>query len=291
VCYVQVYIDDNFVKKYTKNMDFLVDKLRFLGLNEREVRVFTSLSTFGRMKMTKIASRAGVPRTTVDAIIRRLVEQGLVTQERIASHYEYSVDLDKVADTLDWIEKRLRIKDQGPGEIISDNIIDENIVIKDSKTHICTIETAFKERSGDRLRVLLARTPEGLEDALHRLTEYVRRAATTDTRMEILLCSQVADAIRSRGVQDVSWSDPNLIRLNVVPGSYCRTESDIFIFPDRVLLHNIRNDDIQCEWDVNVVEAMKHLLDIACETGWSVNLSAWLNNVVLDSRHTTEEAL
>jgi len=256
-------------------MDFLVDKLRFLGLNEREVRVFTSLSTFGRMKMTKIASRAGVPRTTVDAIIRRLVEQGLVTQEKIGSHFEYSVELEKVADTLDWIEKRLRTKDKISDEPASDDIIDEKIVIKDPKGYDCSIERAFNERAGDRLRVLLARTPEGLEDALRRLIAYVRHAATTNTRMEILLCSQVADAIKSRGIQDISWPDPNLIRLNVVPGSYCRTESDIFIFPDRVLLHNIRNNDIQCEWDVNVVESMKHLLDIACETGWSVNLAVW----------------
>ena len=255
-------------------MDFLVDRLRFLGLNEREVRVFTALSTFGRMNMTKVAARAGVARTTVDAIIRRLVEQGLVTQSRVENHYEYSVELEKVADTLDWIEQRLRPKDgtknlDNPTSYKND---DKFVKIDDN----CSIQDSFSQRAGDRSRVLLARTPEGLQDALRRLTEYVRHSATTGRKLEILTCSHVADAVKEVGVQGISWDNPNLIRLNVVPSSYCRTESDIVIFPDRALARNIHTNEVKVVRDADVVEAMKHMIDIACETGWSVNLSAWV---------------
>lgn len=253
-------------------MDFLVDKLRFLGLNEREVKVFTTLSAFGRMKMTKIAARSGLPRTTVDAIIRRLQGQGLVVQEVVGNHFEYSVRLDHVADTLNWIEKRLRPRLTGEFEEKHDEKI-VNSLDSESKS---LIDHAFHERRGDRTRVLLARTPQGLNNAIARFCEYVGYAARTNTKLEILTCAQVADEIQSTGITGVSWSDPNLIRLNVVPSSYCRTDSDIVVFPDRILMRNISTDDVQSVTDEKVVETMKHLVDIACETGWSVNLSAWV---------------
>jgi len=257
-----------------------MDKLSFLGLNEREIRVFTALSTFGRMKMTKIAARAGVPRTTVDAIVRRLIEQGLVKKEKVRNHFEYAVVLNEVADTLDWIEKRLRTKrEKGTEPKIleqSRNINDENIVEKDSNIALCSIPNAFNERSGDRTRVLLARRPDDIHDALMRVKEYVTLAAQTNTKLEILACSFVADSVKEQGIQGVSWDDPNLIRLNIVPASYCRAESDVLIFPDRVIVRDILGAHREEVQEPHTVEAMKHLLDIACEAGWSVNLSSWL---------------
>jgi sugar-specific transcriptional regulator TrmB len=254
-------------------MDFLVEKLRFLGLNDREVKVFTTLSTFGRMKMTKIASRSGLPRTTVDAIVRRLLEQGLVLQERIGNHFEYSVDLHKVADTLDWIEQRLRPRVVGEEKKETRIISDDNFVI----TEIETVEESFKDRAGDRARVLLARTPEDLDDALRRLSEYVGYATTTGTKLEILTCAQVADAVQKIGMENCSWEESNLIRLNVVPSAYCRWGDDTIVFPDRVLVRSIHTGSVESIHNKRVVETMKHLLEIANETGWSVDLLTWLN--------------
>ena len=251
-------------------MDFLVDKLQFLGLNEREIKVFTTLSTFGRMKMTKIASRSGLPRTTVDAIVRRLCEQGLVVQETVGKHFEYSVELNHVADTLDWLEKRLRSRGV---ESKNNDIYDEKIVNKCSEE---SVKQAFSARAGDRCRILLARTYEGLDDAVNRFTEYVSYAVVTNTRLELLACSQVADTIQHNGIRGVELDDPNLIRLNVVPGTYCMFQTDTIIFPDRVLMRDIHSGGVQEVVDNGVVETMKHLLDIACETGWIVNLAAWV---------------
>lgn len=258
-------------------MDFLFDRLKFLGLNGREIRVFTVLSTFGRMNMTKTASRAGLPRTTVDAIIRRLIEQGLIVQERIDNHFEYSVQLDAVANTLEWIEDRLRPVDTKEfGGTMPLSKYDDKIVINDTKNVCPDIESAFKERAGDRVRVLLSRTPDGLADARLRFIEYARNATVTNTKLEILACSQVADSIQS-GIGNVQLKDKNLIRLNVVPSAYCRSDSDVLVFPDRILMRNITNGKMTGITTPEVVGAMKHLLDIACETGWSINLTAWLD--------------
>lgn len=258
-------------------MDFLVDRLKFLGLNGREIRVFTMLSTFGRMNMTKTASRAGLPRTTVDAVIRRLVEQGLIVRERVDNHFEYSVQLNSVADTLGWIEDRLRPKDTKDfGGTISSLKNDDKIVKSYIKKECLDVESAFKERAGDRVRVLLARTPDGLADAKSRFMEYTRNATETNTKLEILACSQVADAIQNADERYMRPMDKNLIRLNVVPSSYCRSGSDILVFPDRVLMRSIRDGKVAGVMTPEVVEAMKHLLEIACETGWSINLAAWI---------------
>ena len=266
-------------------MDFITDKLSFLGLSEREIRVFSALSTFGRMKMTKIASRAGLPRTTVDAIVRRLIEQGLVKQERILKHFEYSVELNDVANTLDWLESRLRTDNTKNSE--SEKINDENIVINAEVTDAMAIKRAFKERAGDRSRILLARQPGDIRSALARFEEYIREAVVTGTKTEVLVCSFVADSIKEQGVENLTWDDPNLIRLNIVPSSYCRADSDVIVFPDRVLVRDILGTEVREIVDAKTVESMKHLLYIACETGWSINLSSWLGAY----RHPSPETI
>jgi predicted transcriptional regulator len=256
-------------------VSFLIDKLNFLGLNEREIKVFTTLSTFGRMKMTKIASRSGLPRTTVDAVIRRLITQGLVFQETIGKHFEYSVGAEAIADTLNLIEKGFRPRMTNFVESRNNDENNVNVLLTTGDSDC--IKSSFDERRGDRTRVLLARTREGLQNAVDRFLEYVTHAAHTGTVLEILTCSHVADEIQRVGVRDVSWTDPNLIRISIVPGAYCQTIADTVVFPDRIILRNIEGDGLTLIHEPHIVEILKHLVEIACESGWSVNLSTLLN--------------
>ena len=258
-------------------MDFVVDKLQFLGLNEREVKVFTSLSTFGRMNMTKIATRADVPRTTVDAIVRRLLKQGLISKEKVRGHNEYFVNTEEVANTLDWIEKRFRpnkedeIKPEKEVEIYND---DEKNVIKSVGNE--ALKNISEMHSGDRVKLLFSRGHDDMEECVLRFSKYAHLAISNDMKLEVLISSHVADSLVGQGNIPIPPS-ADMIRLNIVPASYGIAPQDMFIFRDSMLLISTHNENREHVTQGTIVDLSKHLIEIACETGWSVDLVAWMN--------------
>lgn len=264
-------------------MTVIVDRLKFLGLNDREVRVFTALATFGRMNMTKTASRSGLPRTTVDAIVRRLVSQGLVSKEKVRGHYEYFINSDEVANTLDWIEKRFRphtgaffdpedtdLSEQAGKE---ENIDEKNVIVKENTEELKQYAEKYK---GDRIKLLFSRGRENMDACVQRFVRYLKIAFTNEYKLEVSLSASIADALTEHPEVPVPPRG-EMVRLNVVPTVYSDSVNDMFIFRDSIyLIHNDTGDELIVV-QPSVVEMSRHLMDIACETGWSVDFKTWMN--------------
>jgi hypothetical protein len=110
----------------------------------------------------------------------------------------------------------------------------------------------------------------------NRLMRYITLAVQSNVKFEILLSSKMADTIRDKEI-DILPSDANAIRLNVVPSSYGTVNNDLLIFRNSILLVNPDKYSVEHINHPKVVETSKHLIGVACETGWSINLIAWLN--------------
>lgn len=268
-------------------MTIVIEKLRFLGLNDREIRVFTTLSAFGRMNMTKIASRSQLPRTTVDAIVRRLVAQGLVQCEQVRGHQEYLVDTNSVADTLEWIEKRFRggsadtnteptTVPTGASAAVETLRSPLNQKVVSYTRDTFDRATAFEKYRGDRVKLLFSVGQDTNEEMLARFSGYVRDSIRYAFKLEILTSSDIADALLGyEGIPIPNRSGD--VRLNVVPASYSTGAHDLFIFRDSALLFNAYTHVVDHIEEKAIVDLSRHLLEIACETGWSVDLTTWLN--------------
>ena len=259
-------------------MDFVVDQFKFLGLNNREIRVFTSIGTFGHMNMTKIASRSQLPRTTVDAIVRRLFKQGLISKEKINGHFEYFVHPSEVADKLDLLEQKLRPKKPTERKESSteEKTNDEKNVIAIYPIDI--LENNFQTHRGDRVRLMLSHVQrEGEKSCVERLQEYVKMAVENQIKFDVLLSPQIADVIY--GKKDLfEYSQNSLnIRLNIVPAFYSILEHDVCMFRDSVMLIHTHKNTIEKIDSSTHVDLCNHLLTIASEVGWSVDLGTWLS--------------
>lgn len=250
-------------------MDFIVDQLKFLGLNDREIKVFTTVSTFGRMNMTKISSHSGLPRTTVDAIVRRLIEQGLFVQEKVKGHNEYSVHSDDVADKLGWIEQRIRPNRKA---VTSEEKVlcayDESLLREEMKLHV-----------GDRVRLMFSRNGDSVPVCIGRLNQYIEYATEHKIKLEILLGSQIADGMYKKGLNISTPENIGFVQLNIVPASYGVAETDMFVFRDVVFIVHVKSGRIERITNTSIIELSKHLIGVACETGWNINLPAWLSRV------------
>lgn len=254
-------------------MAFLLDQLSLLGLNEREVRVFVALATFGRMNMTRVAQRAGLSRTTVDAIVRRLTVQGLVHCTKIGGHLEYSVPLNHLADTLTSVSARLRTDpseepQQDRDEMAVDALPGHTITPAQLSS---TLDREFERHAGERARILLRGVRGDAGTRAQVVFGVLVRAVQWRVKLEALLCTHTADALRSSAPHTAA--DLSQVLLNIVPSSYCATEWDVLVFRDTVLTYN--EHAVRVLTQTTDVEVISHLLTIACETGWSVRLGAW----------------
>ena len=260
-------------------MNFVVDQFKFLGLNDREIRVFTAIGTFGKMNMTKIASRSQVPRTTVDAIVRRLLKQGLISKDKVDGHFEYFVQPTLVADKLDLLEQRLRPKNVFEGENnakITNEINDEKNVI--AHDYIDFLQTKFEQHHGDRVRLMLSHVQrEGEKSCIERLQTYVKLAVQERIMFEVLISPHMADDIHGLKELFQSPSTPIDVRLNIVPAFYSILEHDVCMFRDSVVLIHPHKNTTEELVSITHVDVCNHLLTVASEVGWSVDLTTWLN--------------
>lgn len=136
-------------------MQFVIDQLGLLGLNAREIRTFTTLATFGQMKVTVIARRANLPRTTVDAIVRRLEEQGVIESTFVKKHTEWRVDLEKVGILLNILRSKMATSEHETNNFIDS---DEFFVRKVfGEEH-----NALKENAAARYVCYVHLTPQGI---------------------------------------------------------------------------------------------------------------------------------
>ena len=280
---------------YTMVMEFLVDQLKFLGLSDKEVRVFTALSTFGKMNMTKIAKRAGLARTTVDAIVRRLVEQGLVDQERVGGHQEYSVTAQKVADKLDWIERRFRpcgnADEDGVGPVEDTPIVSaENLVVEPRVAHVDTheamhemVERAYVEHANERVTMLLSAlvTPE---KRMHRLEHCLEYARASNIKLEILTTTDVSKDLSQYAKELLAKLMAYDLRVNFLPPSFFIEYTDLIAFRDLVIVIDHHTDVAERVEGERAVLVINHLMRVAREAGWGMDMKMWLEGVLASQK-------
>ena len=272
-------IDENIVTSIlVSNMDFVVDQFKFLGLNNREIRVFTSIGIFGHMNMTKIASRSQLPRTTVDAIVRRLFKQGLISKEKINGHFEYFVHPSEVADKLDLLEQKLRPKKPTERKESSteEKTNDEKNVIAIYPIDI--LENNFQTHRGDRVRLMLSHVQrEGGKSCVERLQMYINLAVENEIRFDVLISPHIADLVhKKKYLFEYSQVAPD-VRLNIVPAFYSIIECDVCMFRDTVILIHPHKNIVEKIDSLSHVDLCNHLLTVASEVGWSVDMVTWLD--------------
>lgn len=259
-------------------MDFLTDQLQLFGLNDREVRVFTALATFGRMNMTAIASRSGLPRTTVDYIVRSLLKQKLVLREKVGGHYEYVVPLVDVAANLDSLEKKLV---PGGGSVDST----EGPGVHATVGAHAHVREAYGTHKGERVTLLLASLPTE-RDRFIALEHYFAYARQNETKLEILTSKDVADDMTVYAKEILALLCVPHIRINILPAAYCLPTVDVTAFRDMVLMIDHTREHVEHISGRLGVEAIKHLLFVARETAWSIDIQLFLAGYVDVKRKT-----
>ncbi len=248
-------------------MQFLTDQLTLLGLKKGEVRVFTVLATFGRMNMTTLARRSGLPRTTVDYMVRGMVERGLVVRDQIGGHGEYSVPLAKVASELDRLERKLVVY---PLDKKNDEKVDINV------ENLCpSIGSSFAAHRAERVTLFLARLATDTIRSRH-LEQYFSFAREHQVKLDLLTTRDVAEGLSLYATELLALVSCLELRLHMLPTTFCIENVDVITFRDEVLI--ISPDTLSKERvsDFMSVEVMKHLLIIARETAWSVDFDLYL---------------
>ncbi len=265
---------------YNHKVQFLTDQLQFLGLNAREIRVFLALVTFGRMKMTIISSRANVARTSVHSIVGRLERQGIVTREKVGKHWEYLIDTEAVAQKVALLQsKLLPINAQSVnGRVLEGDKITHSINDFDSE-----IEQYFLSHKGERASILLSVLGTGRE----RVVEFehcLQVAIKAQSRIELLTCDHVANDFSQHAREMLTLLSNYELRLNILPSAYCLSGVDLIAFRDIAIALDHHTRKIEVLQAPIAVVAVNHLMFVARETGWNIDLRVFLESRIESQR-------
>jgi predicted transcriptional regulator len=276
-------------------MEFVVDQLRVLGLSDKEVRVFTALSTFGRMNITDTAKKSGLPRTTVDAMMRRLVEQGLVSRERVGGHYEYVVKLDEVAEKLDWVKRCLqgntcdvpareggapnRASEQGASLVgVVNGVANAERIDVHEGMH-ALLEKTFTAHKGDRALMLCSALITE-KKRMERFEHCLSHAKNAELHMEILMTTDISEQLSQYAKELLVHLTAYDLRLNFLPASFCIEHTDLLAFRDVVVVVDHHAELTVRIESQRVVDIINHLLRVAREVGWGMDMKMWLEGVL-----------
>lgn len=243
-------------------MAFVTDQLSLLGLNTREVRVFTALATFGPQKVSKVAARSGMPRTTADYILRSLVKQGIVTREKLKGRHQYRVDLNDVSLRLDALKERLGT----PETQVNARSNEKTVTTSDEKIDVATLA---KQYAGDRISILLGDVADtGVR--LDVLRAYVAAAAGCDVRAELFMSTHTSRLMREYSdlLHETAWMART--SLLVLPRFFL-DGIDVFLVRDAAYALRVGDATAEVVRGTHSLEAYKALVISAREAGWPFN--------------------
>jgi predicted DNA-binding transcriptional regulator len=235
-------------------MNFVIDQLTLLGLNGREVRVFTTLTTFGRMNMTLLAARAGLPRTTVDAVVRRLIRQGLIFSTPVNKHTEYYVELETVTQTLDSLSEKMQ-----PTKKSDENIGTSTVDMStESLSHAC------KQFAGNRT-ILIGRS----EITAHDIQKYIQLATDHNCLLTVFAPKHPLEQLMYKKTREQGMRG----LLFCVPALHCTQHIDIFTCHTNALFINPHTNTFEATDSKRTIEAVFAYARVLQETGWCIYTS------------------
>lgn len=244
-------------------MEFVTDQLKLIGLNEREIRVFTALATFGRMNMTKLAGRSQVARTTADAIIRRLLEQGVVKRQEVGKHYEYTVDLEDVAQRLDALEDKL-----APTKDLD---YDEKNV-KSGGHYVDSLQN-LEAHTGERCTYFAS-------GQMCIFLEEYRHIVCSGLFADLVIGSRDVEHLNAYAYELVPHLPETPIMLIVLPQSFLSDAPRFLLLRSGLFLYDDATKMFSVHTDSNLLHSWSRLLSAVRESGWMTDLRTHLDGMI-----------
>lgn len=239
----------------TKNLEVL----RNLGLSEQEIAAYTALLTFGSSNATKLAKEMNIKRTTIYPILKRLIEQNIVTEykqgkksvftpirpNKLVSNFENKVR--KLLEIVPFLEN-----------MQSKNTHEYGVRFLQSKKELKSFyENILDDYKNDEYCVIGSATTWINMDRDFFL-DYRKRRAQRNIKVKLLLSS---DSKTEEG-QD----DPSLLReYKYLPEKY-NFKSTIDIYKDRVV---IVGPDVKALAVIIAIPPMVDIFKIMFEYMWN----------------------
>ncbi len=228
-------------------MKAFIQNLELIGMKPREIRVLTTLHIFGALSVTKLAGRAKLPRTTTEAILRRLNERGYVRRVLHGKrHLWKATHVQKVkskTDTaFDAIQKEIDPGFVGP-VLESIDAKDVNIRVFRGKKQMLEAYHTFLPTNGHMRGI------QGAGFAKHFITHvfdpelqtaYHRAAIQKSVVAEGIVAEAVIRAYFEVHLEASFWEQAFAVayRMHTVPDALVPFDCEIVISDDRAIISN-----------------------------------------------------
>jgi DNA-binding MarR family transcriptional regulator len=277
-------------------MEFVINQLKLLDLNDREIKVFVSLITFGQMNMSDLSRKANLSRSTVQAVVGRLSEQGIVEARQVRKHKEYLVNTRQVTRKLSDLTLNLSpdrklevlgsVSQGGSQADLTDscagihvlNGMHEVYSMYQELLECAKIDRIYAIQGYESAKRALHETPRNFLFEVHRVQK----------RKEHVLEGIVSESILSLFDScDIPTLESHMGRLTVVyvvSEEFLLSDMDIVISNKFTALYSFENENGVKITDQNIVRGMKDVYTLLAQSGEKIDLNAYIKRVIEKKR-------
>ena len=123
------------------------------------------------------------------------------------------------------------------------------------------------------------------EDRMTRFEHCIGYARKARVKLELLTTTDVAKGLSPHAKEILSLLVLYDLRLNFLPPSFCFDYIDVLAFRDVVLLINQHTEHAEQVVGTDQVLVYNHLLRVAREAGWGMDIRMWLEGVLESNSH------
>lgn len=275
-------IDKNIVILYYLDMKLDFKSKEILGLSAKEVIIINALTKSTSAKVTVIAQKTAIPRTTVEFLLKNLWRKGLVDKIKIANHYEWQ----KVNDQELAVKFRHLINNLDFYSEVIGKIEDKSLIIEVFQGENKILEAAgkiLKFKTHERVYYIQSTTSAQYQTA-HFAEEFYTNFQTKLKKsgiiMEVIAAEGILayfDKLSKKGLES-HLGRPIVSYL--VPNQYVDFEADIIIHQNNVMIFNYKNESIILIKNNLISAIMMNFFELIMAHSRKVDLNEYIKNLL-----------
>lgn len=255
--------------------------LKILGLEDKENIIIQALRDFGQLKPTNLAEKTGVKRTTINFLLKKLLNRDLITKIKVQGHFEWQINNDaKIKKSINDLANYLSAEKNTTTIYTSPDIGVE--ILRGRKNILSAYQKVLE--AGDNSRVFAI---QGNKSAL--AGQFLEKSYLNDIQNKFREYKIIIEGVigekslayfKNISSEELKIYKNRLIVVYVAPDFLVDFDSDILIFKKMVIIINFEKRIVLIIKNESIYEVILSLFESLKLVSRKIDLNNYIKKLI-----------
>ena len=255
---------------------------KILNLGSKEAAILDVLKVVNSAKVTLIAQKTLIPRTTVEFLLKNLQKRGFVDKIKIANHYEWQkISDDNLAGQFRYLINNLDFYSEVIGKIEDKSLVID--VFRGEKKIIEVAKQILKFKIHERVYYIQSAFSAQYQIAHFAEEFYLNFQAELKKSgiiMEVIAAEGILPYFKQLSKKGLESHLGRPIITYLVPDQYVNFEADIIIHQNKVIIINYEDESISIVKNKLVAVIMMNLFELIKVHSRKIDLNEYIKELM-----------